>query len=140
MGSEPKNLLQTGNERILFVDDEPSLFKLGKRRLESLGYTVHGSTDSAETLAIFKNAPDDFDLIITDMAMPGMTGDQLAIEILKIRPDLPILLCTGFREKISEEEAHEIGICSFVMKPLEKTDFAVHVRKILDEVKGSAHA
>ena len=130
---EEKIVLPEGHERILFVDDEPSLLKLGKYRLESLGYEVQGSTDSSEALAMFKKDPDSFDLIITDMAMPNITGDQLSVEILKIRPNMPILLCTGYSEKISEEKAYEIGICSFIMKPLDKKDFAVRVRKILDE-------
>ena len=133
---EAKIVLPTGRERILFVDDELSLFKLGKQRLEGLGYTVQGSTDSSEALAIFRNAPDTFDLIITDMAMPHMTGDQLATQILKIRPDIPILLCTGYSQKISEEKALKAGICSFAMKPMNNVDFAVTVRKVLDEAKG----
>ena len=134
---EEKIVLPKGNERILFVDDEPLLYKLGKQRLESLGYKVQGSTDPSEALVIFKKDPDAFDLIITDMAMPYMTGDQLAIEILKIKPRMPIMLCTGYSEKISEEKACEIGICSFVMKPMDKADFAISVRKILDKAKGN---
>lgn len=130
---EEKIVLPKGNERILFVDDEPLLYKLGKHRLESLGYKVQGSIDPSEALVIFKKDPDAFDLIITDMAMPHMTGDQLANEILKIRPRMPIMLCTGYSEKISEERACEIGICSFVMKPMDKADFAITIRKILDK-------
>ena len=102
---EEKIVLPEGHERILFVDDEPSLLKLGKYRLESLGYEVQGSTDSSEALAMFKKDPDSFDLIITDMAMPNITGDQLSVEILKIRPNMPILLCTGYSEKISEKKS-----------------------------------
>ena len=132
----PEIVSPSGHEQILFVDDDPSLFRLGKRRLEGLGYAVEGSTDSSEALTIFKNSPDAFDLIITDMDMPHMTGDQLAVEILKVRPKMPIMLCTGYSEKISEEKAREIGICSFVMKPQDLKDFAVSVRKALDEAKG----
>jgi DNA-binding response OmpR family regulator len=134
---EAKTVLPTGNERILFVDDEPAISKLGKQRLEKLGYRVQSATDPSEALAIFKDAPDAFDLIITDMAMPHMTGEQLATEILKIRPGMPIMLCTGHSEKVSEKNAREIGICSFVMKPMEKAEFAVRVRKVLDESEGT---
>ena len=136
-GSEPKIVLPIGNERILFVDDEPSLIKLGKQRLEGLGYTVQGSTDPSEALAMFEAAPNAYDLVITDMAMPHMTGDQLTTKILQIRPDMPIIVCTGYSEKLSETEAREIGIRSFVMKPLDKNDFAMMVRKVLDEAKGT---
>ena len=134
---EAGTVLPKGHERILFVDDEPSVSKIMKHRLGKLGYAVQGFTDPSEALAIFKNAPDAFDLIITDMAMPRITGEQLATEVLKIRPGMPIMLCTGYSEKVSEERAHEIGICSFVMKPVDKFDFAVSVRKVLDETKGT---
>ena len=142
MDQEPETDIgfPTGNERILLVDDELSLFKLGQQRLEGLGYTVQGSTDASEVLGIFKTDPNAFDLIITDMAMPNMTGDQLAAEILKIRPDIPILLCTGYSQKLSAEKAREMGISAFVMKPLDRKDFAVIVRKVLDEARGPAHA
>lgn len=136
---EAEIVLPTGHESVLLVDDEPALFRLGKQRLEGLGYRVNGSTDSPEALSMFKADPGAYDLVITDMAMPRMTGDQLAIEILKIRPDIPILLCTGYSEKLSEEDAYEIGICSFAMKPLNKADFAVYVREAIDKAKGSSY-
>jgi PAS domain S-box-containing protein len=133
---EEKHLeLPTGNENILLVDDETSILKLGMQRLESLGYSVQGTTDPLEALTMFKSNPDDFDLVITDMAMPNMTGDQLVSEIRKIRYDVPTMLCTGYSQKISKEKAYEIGISAFIMKPLDKTDFAVNVRKVLDEAK-----
>lgn len=127
----------TGNETILFVDDEPPIFKLGKQRLEKLGYKVQGSIDPIETLEMFKADPEKYDLVITDMAMPKMTGDQFISEILKIRPEIPTILCTGYSQKISEEKACEIGICSFAMKPIEADKFASIVRKTLDESKKS---
>jgi len=127
--------LPTGNERVLFVEDEPILFKLGKQRLERLGYTVQGSTDPREALKIFKENLNTFDLVITDMAMPHMTGDQLVSEILKLRPEIPTMLCTGYSEKISEEKSYEIGFKAFIMKPVDRTEFAVNVRNILDEAK-----
>lgn len=124
-----------GSERVLFVDDEPSILKMGKQRLKNLGYAVQGTSDPLIALELFRADPDGFDLVITDMAMPGMTGDALATEILSIRPNMPIMLCTGYSEAISEKEACEIGICSFVMKPLDRTTFAHSIRKVLDDTK-----
>jgi CheY-like chemotaxis protein len=125
--------LPTGNERILYVYDEVSIAQLGKLRLEGLGYSVQEATDPRKALEIFQANPYGFDLVITDMAMPDMTGDQLVSEILKIRPDMPIMLCTGYSENISEEKAYELGISAFVMKPINRAELAVRVRKVLDE-------
>jgi PAS domain S-box-containing protein len=97
--------LSTGNERILFVDDEKSMAEIGRRRLERLGYQVEAKTNPIEALELFRADPDQFDLVITDMTMPHITGDKLVKEILKIRPDMPTILCTGFSEKIDEEKA-----------------------------------
>ncbi len=124
-----------GDECILFVDDELSILKLGKKRLEKLGYTVQGAVDPLEALEMFKAAPDQFDMVITDMTMPKMTGEQLAAAILQIRPNMPIMLCTGYGEAFFEEEARKIGVSSFAMKPIDKTDFAIRVRKALDRKK-----
>ncbi len=131
---EEQNNLPKGRERILFVDDEPVLMKLGKQRLEMLGYTVQGATDPLTALEIFKADPGAFDLLITDMAMPGMTGDQLAVEMFRIRPKLPAMLCTGYSETLSEQKAYDIGFSSFIMKPVDRTELALAVRKILDGV------
>jgi len=130
--------LPSGAERILFVDDELCLLKLGKKRLEKLGYDVAGATDPEEALDIFQSDPDRFDLVISDMAMPKMTGDQLARAILNIRPDMPVMLCTGYSEKMSEKTALEMGIRSFVMKPLDMKAFALSVRHALDEAKSES--
>jgi PAS domain S-box-containing protein len=127
--------LPAGKEQILFVDDEPGISKLGKQSLEKLGYTVHSATDPVEALNMFKADPGSFDLVITDMAMPHMTGVQLASEIRRIRSKMPIMLCTGCNENISDEKVCEIGICSVALKPLDRTAFAVSVRKALDEAK-----
>ena len=97
-----------GKEKILFVDDEDAMVNLNRQRLERLGYEVTGFTDPVEALAFFRSSPDQFDLVITDMTMPHMTGDRLTQEILKIRSDMPIILCTGHSSKISEEKAKEI--------------------------------
>ena len=130
--------LPTGKERILFVDDEAPIAKIGGKALERLGYTVSIRTSSIETLELFRTKPNDFDLVITDMTMPNMTGDRMAIELMKIRPDIPVILCTGYSKNISEESASEIGIKAFIYKPVVKADLAKTVRKVLDEAKGSA--
>jgi PAS domain S-box-containing protein len=133
-GDEPKEAqeLPTGNERILFVDDEESMVNLNQQRLERLGYRVIGKTDPSEALEFFSTNPDQIDLIISDMTMPHMTGDKLAQEILDIRPDMPIILCTGYSEKMSEDRAQEIGIRKYVEKPIEKETLARSVREVLD--------
>ncbi|MBW2168987.1 MAG: response regulator, partial [Deltaproteobacteria bacterium] len=125
-------VIPTGHERVLFVDDEPALVEIGKQMLERLGYEVTTRTSSIEALELFKAKPDRFDLVITDMTMPHMTGERLARELMKIRPDIPIILCTGFSERISEEKAKGMGIKAFVMKPLVMRDLANTVRKVLD--------
>ena len=86
-------------------------------------------------MELFRSKPNDFDLVITDMTMPNMTGDKLAIELMNIRPDIPVILCTGYSKKISDETASEIGIKAFAYKPIVKADLAKTVRKVLDEAK-----
>jgi len=124
--------IPTGNERILFIDDEPALVEIGKQMLERLGYKVTTRTSSIEALELFKAQPDQFDLVITDMTMPKMTGDKLAKELMEIRPDIPIVLCTGHSGRISEEKARSLGIRKFVMKPIVMSDMSKTVRKVLD--------
>jgi CheY-like chemotaxis protein len=109
--------------------------EMGREMLEGLGYEVVVATNSAEALAIFRAQPAHFDLVVTDMTMPGMTGKDLALELLQIRPDLPIILCTGFSELITEEEARRLGIREFLMKPLSLRTFANVVRTVLDSRK-----
>lgn len=123
--------LPHGNETILFVDDEKSLVKVNKLRLERLGYQVTGTADPLEALELFRNRPDQYDLVITDMTMPNMTGDKLAAEIMKIRSDVPIILCTGFSGRISEEQALKKGLRAFIMKPLELKELAETVSNVL---------
>jgi len=122
-----------GKERILFVDDEAELVELGSVMLDSLGYQTAVRTSSIEALEAFMAGPYRYDLVITDMTMPNMRGDQLAAEILKVRPDMPIILCTGFSEMISEAKARNIGLRRLIMKPLGKRDLARAVRDVLDE-------
>ena len=126
-------VLPTGSERILVIDDEPPIAKMSGQILERLGYSVTTRTSSLEALELFRSKPQDFDLVITDMTMPNMTGDRLAIELMKIRPDIPVVLCTGYSKNISEESASEIGIKAFICKPTGKADLAKTVRKVLDE-------
>lgn len=124
--------LPTGNESILFVDDEESIVKIGRQRLTRLGYKVVAATSPVVALELFRSKPDQFDLIITDMAMPKIAGDTLAHEMLKIRPDMPIILCTGFSEKITKKRMRSVGISAYLEKPIDEHDFAKMVRKVLD--------
>jgi PAS domain S-box-containing protein len=124
--------IPTGNESILFIDDEPPLVDLGKQMLGRLGYKVSTRTSSLEALELFKVKPDQFDLVITDMTMPNMTGEKLARNLMKIRSDILVIICTGYSEFISEEKANKIGIRAFIMKPLVMRDLANTVRKVLD--------
>jgi len=125
-------LLPTGTERILFIDDEPSLVDVAKMTIEGLGYSVVTRTSSIEALDLFKIDPYRFDLVITDMTMPGMTGDRLAVNLMQARPNIPIILCTGYSDYITEEKAKRLGIREFVMKPFLKKDLAKTIRKVLD--------
>ncbi|MDR2549819.1 MAG: PAS domain S-box protein [Desulfobulbus sp.] len=125
-----------GTERILFVDDEEMLVELGVLMLERLGYEVTGRTNSLEALLAFQNQPDAFDAVITDHTMPGLTGSDLALRILQIRPEVPIILCTGYSNLISEEKARLLGIRGFAMKPLAQKDIALLLRNLLDQAAG----
>ena len=122
--------LPTGNERILFVDDEKTLVILGQQMLEVLGYHVTAETSSLEAMRIFRAQPDAFDLVITDMTMPGLTGRELAKELLAIRPDLPIIMCSGITEFLNEEDARKAGIREFFMKPYVISNLAKTIRKV----------
>jgi len=123
-----------GRERILFVDDEAFQTDLGGQMLGRLGYRVQAFTRSSKALEAFEADPAAFDLVITDMTMPEMTGDELARRLLAIRPDLPIILCTGYSERITEEAAEALGIRGFAMKPVIIRELALLVRKILDDI------
>jgi PAS domain S-box-containing protein len=125
--------LVTGNEHILFVDDEPALLKLGKRMLESVGHRVTALSSSQETLATFKENPDSFDLLLTDQTMPGMTGDVLAREVLKVRPGLPVVICTGYSDILDETQARANGFAAVLLKPISQTLLSQTIRRILDE-------
>jgi signal transduction histidine kinase/ActR/RegA family two-component response regulator len=123
----------TGNERILFVDDEGVLRRLAKESLGRLGYHVTTSEDGLEALELVKSNPDAFDLVITDMTMPNLPGDRLATQLLDIRGDLPIIVCTGFSERIDASNARSLGIAGFITKPLTMKKLASVIRDILDQ-------
>ncbi len=124
--------MPTGTEHILFVDDEESLIDMGKQLLVSLGYDVTTRINSIEAFELFKTRPDAFDLVITDLTMPNMTGDELAKKLMAIRPDIPVILCTGFSTRITEEKSKNMGIRAFILKPLIRKDIAGTIRKVLD--------
>ncbi len=124
--------IATGAERILLVDDEPALVNIGKLALESLGYEVTARTSSIEALELFKAKPHEFDLVITDMTMPSLAGDELASEIIRISPETPIILCTGYSSRITQQQAKEMGIRAFISKPVLKKDMAETTRNVLD--------
>ena len=128
-----KAQIQGGTEQILLVDDEEAILSMEKRMLERLGYKVTSRTSSLEVLEAFRASPDKFDLVITDMAMPNMPGDKLSVELTKIRPDIPILLCTGFSETMSEEKAASLGIKGFILKPIVMKDLDQKIREVLDK-------
>ncbi len=136
--AEPWNKNPAGTETILLVDDEESIVRLEKKILERLGYQVISRTGSVEALEAFRHDPEIFDLVITDMAMPKMTGENLAGELLSIRPDIPIIVCTGFSERINSERIKALGIKGLLMKPVIKSDMINMVRRVLDEVNDSA--
>ncbi len=124
--------MPTGKEHILFVDDEAALADMVQQMLERLGYSVVAKTSSLEALEVFKVHPDQFDLVITDQTMPHMAGADLAKELMRIRPKIPIILCTGFSEVMSAEEAKTLGIRAFLMKPFATRALAETIRHALD--------
>ncbi|MBW2605193.1 MAG: PAS domain S-box protein [Deltaproteobacteria bacterium] len=133
--TQTDEILPIGDERILFVDDEDSLVKMGRQRLERLGYKVEATTSPIEALELFRSKPDRFDLIITDMTMPLMTGDKLIKEILNVRSDIPAILCTGFSEKIDEKKAKTLGAAGYIEKPFYQHNLAFKIRSALDKKK-----
>ncbi|MCK4838064.1 MAG: response regulator, partial [Desulfobulbaceae bacterium] len=124
-----------GKERILFVDDEEILATMGKVMLERLGYHVTAKQSSLEALEAFQNQADEFDLVVTDLTMPDITGVELARMMLQIRPDIPIILCTGYSSTVNEDVAKAQGVKGFALKPLTRSGIAKLVRQVLDEGK-----
>lgn len=127
--------LPVGRRRILFVDDEELLAEMGGEMLARLGYNVTTRRSSLAALATFQERPTDFDLVITDQTMPDMTGLDLARRLLRIRPDIPIILCTGYSNLVDEKKAKSCGIKEFALKPLTRSMVAKLVRKVLGEAR-----
>jgi len=127
--------LPRGTERILFVDDDEMLASLGEKLLTSMGYQVSVMTESTEALKMFAANAEHFALVITDQTMPQLCGKDLIQELKKIRPDIPTILCTGFSSKVNEDNAEELGISAFMMKPLDLIKLAQTVRRVLDGVE-----
>jgi len=121
-----------GNERILVVDDEKSVLNIIETILSRFGYKVRSHNISIDALKSFKNAPSEFDLVITDMTMPGLTGDQLVAEIKNLRPEIPVILCTGFSEKIADGRAGDVKPDKILIKPVGMDDLLKNVRYLLD--------
>jgi PAS domain S-box-containing protein len=130
---EEETFHPSGNPHVLFVDDEPAVVEMTKIMLERMGYRVTAFTSSSEALKAFTRNPERFDLIITDQTMPDTTGVSLAKEILAVRQDMPIILCTGYSETVSPETAKKAGIRQFVMKPITKKEMAQAIHRALDE-------
>lgn len=124
-----------GNERILLVDDEPALLKMQQQRISRLGYEVVAVSDPDAALALFEAEPRGFDLVISDMSMPKMDGDQLIREILKFRPRLPFILYSGFSDKMDAQRAQTLGISAYLEKPIDRQKLAVAIRRVLDQAK-----
>ncbi len=131
-GLDAETNLPTGTESILFVDDEQYVADVSGSMLGHLGYKVTIMTNSVEALDLFKAHPDEFDMVITDQTMPKVSGVELAKEIFRIRPKIPVILCSGYSATVSEEAAMEGGIRAFCMKPMEIKQFATVVRDVLD--------
>jgi CheY-like chemotaxis protein len=127
-----------GTERILLIDDEEPLADALKQCLEYLGYKVTAKTSSPEALLAFRKQPEDFDLVITDYTMPKMTGTELAEQIMQVRPNIPIILCTGFNERISEEGSRRAGVCDFLLKPVSIRELAEAIRRILQPLNAES--
>lgn|GEM_PF-1350487 len=130
---EPETEMTGGQERILMVDDEQDILNIQRAILERIGYDVTSESDGKKALALFADQPGAFDLIVADMTMPHISGDILAADLLEIRPDIPIILCTGFSELMTEEKAVALGVKGFLTKPVSVRDFAKVVRSVLDK-------
>jgi CheY-like chemotaxis protein len=122
-----------GHESVLLIDDEKDVLEVMHSMIEKLGYQVSSKNSSAEALDTFRNHPRQFDLVITDQTMPEMTGLELSEQLIRIRPDIPVILCTGYMEMIAEDNAGSPGIGAYVMKPVRINDISVKIRNLLDQ-------
>ncbi len=130
--ASPVNPLPTGNEFILFVDDEKTLTDLGRDLLERLGYRVETRTSAIDAIEAFRINSDKYDLVISDVTMPKITGDEIARQMKTIRPDIPIILCGGFSDRIHTKTVEDIGISAVLMKPVIYADLARTIRQVLE--------
>jgi CheY-like chemotaxis protein len=130
---EPEQIVQGGTEQIWVLDDDNVIAKMMQRMLQSLGYNARAFTRSDQLIGEFKKNGDHVDLVITDMTMPHLTGVELARQLIDLRADIPIILCSGFNETIDAAGTKEIGICEYLMKPVDMKELANVVRKVLDE-------
>jgi CheY-like chemotaxis protein len=129
-------------ERILYIDDEEMLVRVGRRRLQSLGYEVQGEVSATAALERLQTFPRTFDLVLTDYSMPRISGIDLALQLRRLAPDVPIILLTGFIEEIPAELIASVGIARVVLKPATWQMLADEVRSVLDEVtlrRGMGH-
>jgi len=133
LSSENSEFLPKGTESIMLVDDEELIVEIGSKILEQQGYRITGFTNPEKALDMFNDSKNSYDLIITDKTMPKMTGLELAAEIKKVRPDIPILLCTGFLDEDIDDKVQKAGITEYVTKPLNSRELAISVRKVLDK-------
>jgi nitrogen-specific signal transduction histidine kinase/CheY-like chemotaxis protein len=124
--------LPTGKERILLVDDEKVIVDALGRMLRRLGYEVFATASGVEALQAFCRKPGRFDLVITDRTMPNITGEELAREVLRVRPDMPVILFTGSSERMAEERAKAVGVRAYLMKPVVMREMAETIRRVLD--------
>jgi len=134
--AENKNsleLIPTGTERVLVVDDEERALSLMKIILERLGYTVTALTGSLAALELFKKDPHQYDLVLTDLIMPSLTGDKLVSEIIAIRPDMPVIITSGFTDTINNANFNQISNKAFISKPYQAKELAKTVRLVLDK-------
>lgn len=130
--NENKGPILRGTEKILFVDDEETLASLGEKMLHRMGYTVTAKSNSEDALKVFLEKPDAFDLLITDMTMPDMSGDELALKVMSVRPDFPVIICSGYNKKLAGEKIRHTGIKHFLTKPLEIRELSRVIREALD--------
>lgn len=122
-----------GNEQILIVDDEEDIVEILQKMLTYFGYQITTKNNSEEALKLFFAYPNRFDLVVTDQTMPKMTGIELTQKIHEIRPDIPVILCSGFSELVTEETLKDIGVKEYIMKPIHCKELAGIIRKVLDE-------
>ncbi len=131
--TETIDKIPRGHETILFVDDEESITGMTQKMLKRLGYKVEISLNPLQALDLFQSKPDSFDLVITDMTMPQMTGAKLAQKLKELQPDIPVIICTGHSSIIDKEKAKRLGIAGYVMKPASMSTIAKVIRKVLDK-------